>query len=37
MAIGAEKMAQRSLQDADNHRRDARALHEAADALEKIR
>jgi hypothetical protein len=35
MAIGAEKMAQRSLQDADNYRRDAATLHEAATHIEK--
>lgn len=34
MASGAEKMARRSLQDADNHRRDAATLHEAANRLE---
>ncbi|MFN8992550.1 MAG: hypothetical protein ACK5X3_02605 [Pseudomonadota bacterium] len=35
MAVGAQKMATRSLQDAENHRRDARTLHDAADALKK--
>jgi hypothetical protein len=35
IAIGCEKRAQASLQDADNARRDARTLHDAADALEK--
>jgi len=34
MAIGAEKRAQASLQDADNARRDAATLHEAAALLE---
>lgn len=33
MAAGAEKLASRSLQDAQNHRRDARTLHDAAAAL----
>lgn len=34
-AIGFDKMAQASKQDADNARRDAGTLHEAADALER--
>lgn len=33
-AIGFDKMAQASKQDADNARRDAGTLHEAADALD---
>ena len=37
MAVGAQKMATRSLQDAENHRRDARTLHDAADALKKAK
>lgn len=35
MAVGAEKRAQASLQDAQNHRRDAATLHEAAKVLER--
>lgn len=34
-ANGAEKMARRSLQDADNYRRDAATLHAAAAELER--
>jgi hypothetical protein len=37
MAIGAQKLASRSLQDAENHRRDARVLHMAADKLKDIK
>lgn len=33
-AIGAEKMAASSLQDAENYRRDAATLHSAAAAIE---
>lgn len=35
MAIGAEKQAQLSKQIAENHRRDAQTLHDAAEALAK--
>lgn len=33
MAIGCEKRANASLQDAGNYRRDAQTLHEAAEKL----
>lgn len=36
-ASGAEKLASRSLQDADNYRRDAATLHAAAAELEKTK
>lgn len=35
MAIGFDKAAQKSAQDAVNARRDAATLHEAANALER--
>jgi len=35
IAIGAERSAARSLQDADNARRDAKTLHEAAKFIER--
>jgi len=35
IAIGHDKAAQRSLQDAENARRDAQTLHDAAAELER--